>query len=530
VTDLSSVLSQNIASLMPPQDGASGDIVWLNATIIVLPSKIEILTRQIQITGSLISLSDTGDVTFQTAAGTLSLSLSSFLEDKGNTLAPLLSSLLQNQKPLDLVLKPGTPPLAFLGIPASFMKNVEVAEKSPSLSPLVPNIKSENIVLNRDNTKPLNAIVLPSDLRQNLKAPEVPLLNATKVLPSFEKIHSSGLGKITSSFSAFKTFLGQESQPAQPKTDALPQKFMANPNEPVLTVGSEVKIKILSPTAAATTNQINATLLSHGPEGQSILDTGSNLLYIRDTLRLPIGSQVRLQIETLQPKLVSTPPDDTQNLGFIIQKIAETIRSSDPSLAHQLLHLRTPQPTTALPGALLFLLGALQQGELRQWIGPDATANLLQAGKKDFLEKMEAAFKESEVPVQDTTVGTWRSWMIPFGDPAQLQKMQMAIHQETQNFSDTQGGRTTEKQTRFLINVQFSNIGALQMDGLARPKKLDLVLRSEAPLPLGLAHELRSLYVSTLETVNLTGTIGFQAGKEQWVTLRKPTDGTSEMV
>ncbi len=45
----------------------------------------------------------------------------------------------------------------------------------------------------------------------------------------------------------------------------------------------------------------------------------------------------------------------------------------------------------------------------------------------------------------------------------------------------------TDEDTRFVIETEMSRLGAFQFDGMVRGKRLDLVLRSHAPL----APELR---------------------------------------
>jgi hypothetical protein len=71
--------------------------------------------------------------------------------------------------------------------------------------------------------------------------------------------------------------------------------------------------------------------------------------------------------------------------------------------------------------------------------------------------------------------------------------------------------------TRFVISVTMSHLGAMQLDGLSQPKKLDLVVRSERELPPKLCNELRESTAKTFEAIGLTGSLLFQTGRKSWL-------------
>ena len=87
------------------------------------------------------------------------------------------------------------------------------------------------------------------------------------------------------------------------------------------------------------------------------------------------------------------------------------------------------------------------------------------------------------------------------------------------------GGETT----RFLVNLNLSRLGDMQLDGLLRKlpgqmpgvleKRLDMVVRSAARLSPGLMRELQEGYARGLREAQLTGSLEFQARKEGWVTV-----------
>jgi hypothetical protein len=73
---------------------------------------------------------------------------------------------------------------------------------------------------------------------------------------------------------------------------------------------------------------------------------------------------------------------------------------------------------------------------------------------------------------------------------------------------------------RFLIDMQMSRLGALQLDGFVQPNKLDMIVRSENRLPDGLPNELRTGFIRALEAVGYTGTLNFQVGHQHWLAVQ----------
>ncbi|HEU0118546.1 MAG TPA: hypothetical protein VFR09_07930, partial [Alphaproteobacteria bacterium] len=73
----------------------------------------------------------------------------------------------------------------------------------------------------------------------------------------------------------------------------------------------------------------------------------------------------------------------------------------------------------------------------------------------------------------------------------------------------------------FLIDVRMSRLGPMQFDGFVQPKKLDMIVRSEQILPEGLHQELRNVYLRALSGIDYAGTLNFQVGKKNWLSLQK---------
>src|SRR5439155_12213306 len=60
---------------------------------------------------------------------------------------------------------------------------------------------------------------------------------------------------------------------------------------------------------------------------------------------------------------------------------------------------------------------------------------------------------------------------------------------------------------RFALDLELSRLGALQLDGLVRPRRLDLVLRSRKALPLALRAEIAEAFRGSLAASGFAGEI-----------------------
>jgi hypothetical protein len=73
--------------------------------------------------------------------------------------------------------------------------------------------------------------------------------------------------------------------------------------------------------------------------------------------------------------------------------------------------------------------------------------------------------------------------------------------------------------TRFVIDVDLSRLGRLQIDGLVRDggKHMDLIVRTEAPLPGQMPGDIRQIFLNAQDLTGFKGGITFQAAPPVFV-------------
>ena len=279
-------------------------------------------------------------------------------------------------------------------------------------------------------------------------------------------------------------------------------------------------------------NQILATVTGNAPGGQAILKAGDATLFVRQPVDAPIGTQLVLTVEPARAG-VAAYVTATDPQFAALQQIMSAMAHADPVAAQQILAGRLPQAGEALPGALLFFLSVIRQGDVRNWLGNNALDMLARIGKAELVAKFAQELQQAAQTSHDTLVGEWKTYPVPLQDHGQLNTLYFHVHGERRQHHGSSGKGESENdrgsapsQMRFLIDVRMSRLGPLQLDGFLRSKQLDMIVRSENALPPWLNQELRESYGRTMNAIGYIGSIGFQSGRQGWLNVQRPAAGT----
>ena len=108
----------------------------------------------------------------------------------------------------------------------------------------------------------------------------------------------------------------------------------------------------------------------------------------------------------------------------------------------------------------------------------------------------------------DAAGNEWRGFYIPLFDGRDLQQIRLFMRDPAE---EGEGGKEGASGHRFLIDLDLSRLGALQLDGLARKERLDLIVRTHRALPRDIKADIARLFTETAERVGLKGQVSFQA-------------------
>jgi hypothetical protein len=221
------------------------------------------------------------------------------------------------------------------------------------------------------------------------------------------------------------------------------------------------------------------------------------------------------------------PLDPAQGLDWpVLREVMTTLAAADPMLARTLVASILPQPNKRLTTNLTFFLSALRGGDAAGWLGGPAAELLESRGGARLLAQLRDDFRTAQQAASEPTADGWRAMPIPFGTPEQLMRAQLHVKNAGDQEKDTQvDGDRQGPAKRFLLDLTFSRIGPMQFDGMVRPGRFDLMIRTQGLLPAEIRQKIGGIFRDSLETVGYAGTIAFQTGAHLWARVPSASRG-----
>lgn len=271
---------------------------------------------------------------------------------------------------------------------------------------------------------------------------------------------------------------------------------------------------------------IEGRVSAHTLSGQPVVQIPHGSFAMGTTQTIPIGTNLTFTIETLPE-----PADPSRPLSPALQRpgmmLAGTwpsldeglsaIQAADPALAQQLSSVVLPKANVKLAATTLFFLSALRGGDIRGWIGDNAT-RLLERMRPDVMRHLRNDFRllgDADDGGGTQRATEWRGTMIPFLNGQAVEQIRLFTRQQAKEEEE----ETDQSGTRFLVDVTLSNIGRFQLDGIAetRERRLDMVVRTASTLPDRVRADLIKLFVEANDMVGMRGGMVFQASPDSFI-------------
>ena len=195
----------------------------------------------------------------------------------------------------------------------------------------------------------------------------------------------------------------------------------------------------------------------------------------------------------------------------------------DTALAQRVTQAIVPQPNAQLGATLLFFLAAMRGGDVRNWLGERASRTLEASGRGELLQRLGAELASLARQSLDPLPGDWRSYALPLYHDGEVSAGRLLVrHRDADEAGQAESGRGGR---RFLIDVELSRLGPLQLDGMLKTPRLDLVLRSHRPFPIDDRQEVGRLFADACDACGLAGALSFQPGGQGWVQVARSRGG-----
>ncbi|MBI4969258.1 MAG: hypothetical protein HZC25_14170 [Rhodospirillales bacterium] len=268
---------------------------------------------------------------------------------------------------------------------------------------------------------------------------------------------------------------------------------------------------------------LSGTVAPNTANGQPILQTPVGLVAVATTpAALPPGSAVTLEVVGQTPPVqagaaakgaTALPPSAWPTLD---QALAE-VRADDPVSAQRLLYA-LPQVGPRLAAAMSLYVAAFRQGDLKAWLGEGNLRAIERASGRETVRQLEKDFERISAKDRGRAGGAeWSIVTLPVVNGPTIEAVQLYVSKPPldpkgdEEGSGEAGGKGGG--TRFVVELDMSRLGPLQLDGLMqkKSKRLDFILRSQAALPGAMRRDLTVLVSNICEACGLGGTIQFHA-------------------
>jgi hypothetical protein len=263
-----------------------------------------------------------------------------------------------------------------------------------------------------------------------------------------------------------------------------------------------------------------AVVRGNTPSGQPVLSVGDKLIAVQGGKNWPVGMELKVSMGSQAGFVVTEDLDGFDLRGWSGLRMAiEALAAQSPGLVADLARTRLPQPQSQqLPGALLFFMSAMQRG-IPGWLGEEFIEQLKRMGKEDLIRKVTEQWREQMGRECEGPGGQWRGISVPLFDQARMQHMRLYIYdppdQRKKKKDDPNWAR------RFLIDMELSRLGAVQLDGLVHKQRLEVVVRTQRALESDFKKDLVERFLKTLEEVRYSGDLRFTANKLGWVDIKE---------
>jgi hypothetical protein len=240
--------------------------------------------------------------------------------------------------------------------------------------------------------------------------------------------------------------------------------------------------------------------------------TPIGLLSLSAKIPLPPASQVVLEMvgepEFPPPPAAAPAPALSQGRGWpALEQALAVLAKAAPGDRHA-ADAVVPRAGPEMAEALIAAVAAIKTGDVRALVGDHILRALDQAGHHELSVRLSAEFRQLSSLVPDPAGGDWRSFLVPVHDGTHLQFVRFFLRRHKKN-----GGAEadSESTTRFVVEVDLSRMGAVQLDGLVKPKKFDLIIRSRAAIDPMARREISKIFTDALAASGHTGGLTFQA-------------------
>jgi hypothetical protein len=240
----------------------------------------------------------------------------------------------------------------------------------------------------------------------------------------------------------------------------------------------------------------------------TLIETPLGPLALAPRLALPPDTLLLLDPLDAAGPLLPPLPAEPHGIGTAWSALPTALAAIGAAAPDLASHLRADLSATAgdrLAAAFLLIVASLR-GDAPPWPGAVIERTLALSGHDEIRNGLAADFTALRDLAATPATAPWQVFILPLFDANALKPVRLYL--KRRDGERRRRGGDAESQ-RFILEFELSRMGALQLDGFIRPKRFDLVLRSQAPLAPSLRHEVTRIFHDRVMAAGIGGDIEF---------------------
>lgn len=260
---------------------------------------------------------------------------------------------------------------------------------------------------------------------------------------------------------------------------------------------------------------IQGRVISINNIGHPIVETPLGSIVLEITPQITIDGVIPIEIISAKDSMLPAPSlSDTVSSLFTnrnwpaLNEALELIQSSETVTNQQFSTLKVPKLDSQMAANILFFISALRGGDIRNWLGNEA-GRRIQNNSPELYARLAEEYNQLGRSVRETNTGDWRTTLIPLFNGSEFEFFQMNFR----SGSNDPNKKEDEDFARFIVDLELSKLGRIQLDGLisSKGKQFDLFVRSAIPFTKSMRRDLNKIFSECIEITGLSGNIIMQS-------------------
>gem|GEM_PF-4463964 len=257
-------------------------------------------------------------------------------------------------------------------------------------------------------------------------------------------------------------------------------------------------------------------IVAQTPSGQTILSIEERFLILNGALKHPIGTNLFLQFP-LNPIEQNRAQSRNSNIPFALsafpnwsnlEELLDKLSYSEKtSTQKEFLENIISKPGKNLTASLAYFISAVRTGKAANWTGTLFNEQAF-SNRERFSEQLQDDFNFMQKASEPSDTG-WRGFFLPLLDENHLSIIQFFLRNENNRKHQAKIKKDNDA-VQFLLEVNLTTIGTMQIEGRIKNKELDLIIRTRKFLKGPLKQGIERVFVKTLSTSELVGKLTFR--------------------